>query len=116
MKLTTMTVGNLKLRAGEADRIWFDDDVPGFGLRVRGTGSRSWVYQYKVGQKTRRLVIGHAAAIKVARAREIAGELHAKVRLGGDPAAEKRIAIEHFRRAGTVVSAASTCCGPRAYF
>jgi integrase len=94
MKLTTSTVGDLKLRAGEADRIWFDDDVPGFGLRVRNTGSRSWVYQYKIGQKTRRLVIGHAAAIKVARAREIAGELHAKVRLGGDPAAEKRLAVE----------------------
>jgi integrase len=68
--------------------------VPGFGLRVRDTGARSWIYQYKLGGKTRRLVIGHAAAIKVARAREIAGELHAKVRLGGDPAAEKRAQVE----------------------
>jgi hypothetical protein len=44
--------------------------------------------------KTRRVVIGQASAIKVGRAREIAGELHAKVRLGGDPAAEKRIQVE----------------------
>src|SRR3984957_1389404 len=63
---------------------------PGFGIRVRASGSRSWIYQYKIGGKTRRLVLGHATAIKLARAREIAGELHAKVRLGGDPASEKR--------------------------
>jgi hypothetical protein len=30
------------------------------------------------------------SAIKLAKARDIAGELHAKVRLGGDPAFEKR--------------------------
>jgi integrase len=94
MNLTAAAVASLKLAPGEADRIWFDDSVPGFGLRVRETGARSWVFQYKIGAKTRRLVIGQEAAIKVARAREIAGELHAKVRLGGDPAAEKRVKVE----------------------
>jgi integrase len=57
---------------------------------VRASGARTWIYQYKIGGKTRRLVLGHVTAIKPARAREIAGELHAKVRLGGDPASEKR--------------------------
>jgi integrase len=94
MKLTAASLANLKLGTGGKDRIWFDDDVPGFGLRVRDTGSRSWIYQYKIKGKTRRLVLGQATAIKPARAREIAGELHAKVRLGGDPAAEKRAHIE----------------------
>jgi integrase len=93
MKLTAASLANLKLESGDKDRIWFDDDVPGFGLRLRDTGSRSWIYQYKIGGKTRRLVLGHATAIKPARAREIAGELHAKVRLGGDPAAEKRAQV-----------------------
>ena len=94
MKLTAASLANLKLESGDKDRIWFDDDVPGFGLRVRDTGSRSWIYQYKIRGKTRRLVLGRATAIKPARAREIAGELHAKVRLGGDPAAEKRAQVE----------------------
>ena len=94
MKLTAASLANLKLESGDKDRIWFDHAVPGFGLRIRNTGSRSWIYQYKIGGKTRRLVLGHATAIKPARAREIAGELHAKVRLGGDPAAEKRAQIE----------------------
>src|SRR5215831_6813510 len=94
MKLTAASLANLKLAFGDKDRIWFDDAVPGFGLRIRNTGSRSWIYQYKIGGKTRRLVLGHATAIKPARAREIAGELHAKVKLGGDPAAEKRAQVE----------------------
>jgi hypothetical protein len=62
MKLTAASLANLKLESGDKDRIWFDDDVPGFGLRVRDTGSRSWIYQYKIKGKTGRLVLGHAAA------------------------------------------------------
>jgi integrase len=94
MRLTTAAVGGLKLDLGVADKIVFDDDVPGFGIRVRASGARTWIYQYKIGGKTRRLVLGHATAIKAARAREIASELHAKVRLGGDPATEKREKVQ----------------------
>jgi integrase len=94
MKLTAQSADGLKLLPGEADRIWFDDAIPGFGLRVRDTGSRSWIFQYKIAGNTRRLVIGQASAIKLGRAREIAGEHHAKVRLGHDPAAEKRLQVQ----------------------
>ena len=93
MRLTTASVNALKLNTGVADAIFFDADVPGFGVRVRASGARTWVYQYKVGGRTRRLVLGQVSAVKPARAREIAGELHARVRLGGDPAAEKRESI-----------------------
>src|SRR6516162_4534833 len=70
--------------------------IPGFGIRIRASGARTWIYQYKIGGRTRRLVLGQVSAIKLAKARDIAGELHAKVRLGGDPASEKR---EKVRRA-----------------
>ena len=90
MRLTAASLGALKLDADVTDKIFFDTDVPGFGLRVRASGARTWIFQYKIGGRTRRLVLGNASAVKPARAREIAGELHAKVRLGGDPAAEKR--------------------------
>jgi Arm DNA-binding domain len=91
MKITAQLADGLKLKPSEADRIWIDDAVPGFGLRVRQTGSRSWIYQYKIGGKTRRLVIGQASAIKVGRARDVAGQHHAAVKLGRDPATEKKI-------------------------
>jgi integrase len=67
--------------------------VPGFGIRIRESGAGSWIYQYKIGRKTRRITIATATAIPLGRARQIAGELHAKVRLGGDPAGEKRQAV-----------------------
>jgi integrase len=93
MRLTAASVGALKLDTDVTDKIFFDTEVPGFGLRVRASGARTWIFQYKIGGRTRRLVLGNASAVKVAQAREIASGLHARVRLGGDPAAEKRQSV-----------------------
>ena len=90
MKLTTATVASTTLDPGVTDKIFFDSDVPGFGLRVRSSGLRNYVFQYKVGGATRRIAIGTASAITVAQARKTASELHARVRLGFDPSSEKR--------------------------
>ncbi len=38
-KLTKATVAKLKLPAGQSDAIYFDDDLPGFGLRLRRAAS-----------------------------------------------------------------------------
>jgi integrase len=81
------------LQPSEKDKIFFDDAVTGLGLRIRESGAKTWIFQYTLGARTRRMTIGQVAALKVARAREIAGELQAKVRLGGDPAAEKIAAV-----------------------
>jgi len=91
MKLTAASIARLQLPTGKLDHIEFDDDIPGFGIRLRDGGSRTWIYQYKLGTKQRRLVLGKVSAIKPDRARQDAGDLHAKVRLGGDPAADKAI-------------------------
>ena len=63
--------------------------LPGFGLRIRASGARSWVYQCKIGRRNRRVTIGSVAAVSPARARETANEMHAKARLGIDPDREK---------------------------
>jgi hypothetical protein len=94
MRFSTATIKSLKLDTGVVDKIVFDDDVTGFGIRVRASGARTWIFQYKIGGRTRRLVLGRVSAIKLAKARDIAGELHAKVRLGGDPASEKREKVQ----------------------
>lgn len=91
MKLTANAIDRLKLPAGKLDHIVFDTDIPGFGIRLRDGGSRTWVFQYKLGSKQRRLVLGKVSAVKAEAARRAASELHAKVRLGGDPAADKAI-------------------------
>jgi integrase len=60
--------------------------VPGFGLRVRAGGSRTWQFRYKIGDNSG----GSAsAAILPYQARAIAANHHAAVRLGRDPAGEK---------------------------
>jgi Arm DNA-binding domain len=76
MRLTAAALGDLKLD-GVTDRIIFDDDIPGFGIRVRASGAQTWIFQYKIGGRTRRLALGQVSAIKLAKARDIASELHA---------------------------------------
>ena len=49
MRLTAASLGALKLDTDVTDKIFFDTDVPGFGLRVRASGARTWIFQYKVG-------------------------------------------------------------------
>jgi len=89
MKLTQKAIAALTLPEGKTETIIFDDDLPGFGVRLRAGGSKKWIYQYKVGNQHRRVTLGSLAALTPARARETAGDLCAKVRLGQDPQGEK---------------------------
>jgi integrase len=92
MRLTVRNTAGLKLTAGKLDHIEFDDAIPGFGLRIRDGGSKTWIFQYKLGTKQRRLVLGKATALSADDARKIAEKLHAKTKLGEDPAGERHTA------------------------
>jgi len=89
MKLTTRAIETLSLPAGKSDCIVFDDDVAGFGIRLRPSGSKNWIYQYRIGTKQRRMLLGSVTAVPLPLARKNAGELEARVRLGQDPALDK---------------------------
>jgi len=86
MKLTSANIG---LPAGKADVIYFDDDLIGFGLRLRrGSGGRiikNWVVQYRAHGRGRRMIVGSAEKLTAAEARKQAKKLLAKVELGDDP-------------------------------
>ena len=101
MKFTVNSTAALRLPASKSDHIEFDDDIPGFGLRFRNGGAR-WVFQYKIGAKHRRITLGRYPALKVPDARQQAEQLHAKVKLGLDPAGEK---AENQARAGETFEA-----------
>jgi integrase len=102
MKLTQPMISKLTLPPGKSDAILFDDDTPGFGLRLRGTGKHVWIFQYAIGAKQRRITLGRTSMISLGAARRTAADLHARVRLGEDPAASKR---EGRRRAADTVEA-----------
>jgi integrase len=89
MKLTKVNIARVTVPRGKSETIEFDDDVPGFGLRVRIGGSATWIFQYRQGTKQRRISLGSASAISAQNARERASQLHARVRLGEDPAGQK---------------------------
>ena len=60
MKITAKTVITTSLGSGQKDKIFYDDDIPGFGLRLRQSGSRVLVFTYKHGGLTRRMSLGNA--------------------------------------------------------
>ncbi len=93
MKLTATTVRTAELPEHKAEAIFFDDDIPGFGLRLREGGSRSFVFQYKIGAKHRRMALGKATALNLAEIRKLALQHYASVRRGEDPAANKADAV-----------------------
>lgn len=93
IKLTGEAVARLKLELGEADRIWWDRDVKGFGLRVHAGGKRVWIIQYRLGAKQRRFRLGALAELDAAAARAKAKDLLAGVRLGDDPKAKWQVKI-----------------------
>jgi integrase len=91
MKLTAKSATTLSLD-GAKDRAWFDEDISGFGIRLREGGSSTWIYRYRAGNQQRSITLGRTAAVPFALARKNAGELEAKIRLGSDPAMDKRAA------------------------
>jgi integrase len=109
MKLTAKAIRGVKLDSGKTDQLFWDDDIPGFGLRLREGGSRGWIFQYALGEKQRRMSLGAATEESFTRIkikengeektlkigiREHVAQLHARVRLGHDPAGEKQQARE----------------------
>ncbi len=46
---------------GDRDKLLWDSDTPGFGLKVTPTGTRTYLTQYRIGGRkgrTRRVTIG----------------------------------------------------------
>jgi integrase len=88
VKLTARSVARLKPPdVGQID--YFDDSLPGFGLRVSAGGRRAWVLLYRHGTLKRRLTLGPYPDLPLAAARDKARDHLREVAHGRDPAAEK---------------------------
>ena len=89
MKLTKAIVAGLALPQGKSEMIVFDEALPGFGLRIRSGGKRSWIAQYRLGSKQRRVTIGSVETLDADEARRRAKSALSKAHLGTDPQLEK---------------------------
>ena len=88
MKFTRDSVAKLAMPEGKGDAIFFDESLPGFGVRLRGDSKR-WMVQYRVGPQQRRESLGDVRKVTLVDARRIARNRFAQVELGTDPGADR---------------------------
>src|SRR5512134_2542492 len=86
-KLTKRSIEALAPR--EIDFIAWDNDVPGFGVRVMPSGRKSFILQYRTGRRSRRMVLGYVNVVTPERARQLAIAHLANIAEGYDPLAER---------------------------
>ena len=81
-------------------KIYYDDDVPGFGCRVTAAGARAFVLRYRVRGtgRERSYTIGDCADWSLGQARKRARVLRREIDQGGDPLGD----LEDERAAPTV--------------
>lgn len=77
----------------DKDRIVWDADLPGFGLRIRPGGSKTFIAQYRSDRgrsgATRRFTIGRYGVLTVDEARQEAKKILASVAQGNDPSSAR---------------------------
>ena len=94
IKITKRMVDQLK--SDGADTFYWDADLPGFGVRVRGSGRKYYVVQYRTDGRVRRITLGRHGAVSAETARRRAMAAISEAKGGGDPAAardERRKAV-----------------------
>jgi integrase len=78
-----------KLSPADTGRIIYDDQIPGFGVRITPAGAISFVLNYCIHGRERRYTIGRYPEISALVARGEALQLRAGIRNGHDPLAER---------------------------
>ena len=82
MKLIATTIRDLTAVPAAFDKVYFDERLPGFGLRVRKSGSHTWMIKYTFGGQVRRMVLGPLRALDPGKAFDTAKDLLARFASG----------------------------------
>jgi integrase len=90
MKLTQANVAKIKPEPGKFEVRVFDDDLPGFGVRVLSSGKKSWLIQYRIKGRSTTSTLGRFEKMPAGTARDLAKRKLAQAELGIDPGKEKQ--------------------------
>ena len=74
------------LCAGDRDTVFWDPELPGFGVRVYPSGSKVYVVQGRERGRSRRVTVGRHGALSADEARRRAARLIARIKRWEDPA------------------------------
>ena len=77
------------LTPGTPDYFAWDDELPGFGVRVWPSGRKVYVAQYRAGGRTRRFKLGVHGVLTVEEARRLAKAALGDVARGDNPAEDR---------------------------
>ncbi len=88
INLTHRGIPNLK--AGKWLTEYWDEGLPGFGVRVHHTGRKSFIVRYQFEQTRRRVTLGVFPVLSLVEARRLAKEILGRVARGEDPQQEKQ--------------------------
>ena len=95
LKLNVTTIAKLTLEKDETERFVWDDELAGFGLRLRrrrdGGVLRTLIAQYRSDGRTRRYTWPVLEKVAVSKTREAARKILAGAALGYDPAGREAI-------------------------
>src|SRR5262249_10872435 len=102
MALTELGIRKFKAPKSGKRRERWDGEIPGLALRVTENNIRSYNFIYTHGTRTTksgklapwrfRITLGRVGELTLEEAREMARELRKKVRQGGHPAVEQKLA------------------------
>ena len=112
-KLSDSLIAALVCPAGKKDVLFFDGELPGFGVRVTASGKCVFLFQYRGATGVRRMVLGtFGAGLNTRQARAKAHVRLGEVRDGRDPEGERR----NTRQAAVVAHAAAKVVTAKAAF
>jgi integrase len=86
-KITKRVVDAAEIR--EREYFIWDEDLPGFGLRVLPSGRKRYIIQYRAGRRSRRISLGASSVLTCEQARSRAITIIAATKNGEDPAARR---------------------------
>ena len=92
-KITKRVVDAIRPDPSGRDVFVWDDEIKGFGLRMKPSGAASFLVQYRNRSgRTRRLVLGKVGTLAPEKARDLARKKLTAVADGADPSAERHAA------------------------
>ena len=89
---TADRVAGFKCLPGKQQSIYWDGKMPGLGLRVTATGSKSYIFETKLNGKTIRMTIGNSRTWSIGKAQAEAARLKVMTDQGINPREEEAAA------------------------